>query len=37
MGITSVRDSFVIDFKKEILENQMVNFSNPDIDEHLTR
>lgn len=37
MGITSARDSFVIDFKKETLEKRMVDFSNLDIDEHLTR
>lgn len=37
MGITSARDSFVIDFKKESLEKRMVGFSNLEVDDHATR
>lgn len=37
MGITSARDSFVIDFRRETLEKRMVDFSNLAVDDHFTR
>lgn len=37
MGITSARDSFIIDFKKEDLKNRIIDFSNLEIDEAVTR
>jgi len=37
MGITSARDSFVIDFKKETLKKRIIDFSNLEIGDHLTR
>ena len=37
MGVTSARDSLVIDFDSESLKNRIEDFSNNDLDDQLTR
>jgi predicted helicase len=37
MGITSARDSFVINFEKEVLKNIIIDFANIEIDDAITR
>lgn len=37
MGITSARDSFIINFEKEVLKNIIIDFANVEIDDTITR